>query len=96
MLPAIRTLGILCLISLISLNACTSLHVPRLFTKNPHQLRLMTYNVNWGKDEDWKVTKPQATLRAMSLSNADIILLQEITPTWERLGAVYNSHRQPH
>lgn len=85
MYSAIRTCAILFLTILISLTACTHFHVPRLFAKNPHQFRLMTYNVNWGKDDDWKVTKPQATLKAMDLTNADMILLQEITPTWERL-----------
>ncbi|NVB82831.1 MAG: endonuclease/exonuclease/phosphatase family protein [Kofleriaceae bacterium] len=41
-------------------------------------LRVMTYNVNYGNPD------PKATLDAIEKADADIVLLQEITSSWQR------------
>jgi endonuclease/exonuclease/phosphatase family metal-dependent hydrolase len=72
-------LAFLCLI----VSACYS-----PFSRNEHcikkpanDLRIATYNMNWGGNS-FSATAPKKTLEVLKHSNADIVLLQEVTPFW--------------
>jgi endonuclease/exonuclease/phosphatase (EEP) superfamily protein YafD len=45
----------------------------------PAELRLVTYNLNFGNPD------VERTLAAIEAANADVALLQEVTPAWEAL-----------
>lgn len=50
--------------------------------KGKNQLRLVTYNINWG-ESNWPITAPQNTSNAIRRIDGDIVLLQEATPYWQ-------------
>ena len=62
--------------------------LPAVAKKSPPTMRLMTYNINYGHaDRD-------ATLDAIAAEAPDVVLLQEVTASWEtelraRFGKVY-------
>lgn len=49
--------------------------------KTPNAIRIVTYNLNWGRDE-LPLYAPIPTLLAIKKTVGDIVLLQEITRTW--------------
>lgn len=49
--------------------------------KKRNELRVVTYNVNWGQS-NWTITAPQVTSNSIRLLEGDIVLLQEATPYW--------------
>jgi endonuclease/exonuclease/phosphatase family metal-dependent hydrolase len=51
--------------------------------KHHNELRLATYNINWG-DGIWKKNNHLKTIAAIKHINADILLLQENTPKWKK------------
>ncbi len=53
-------------------------------------LRLVTYNVNYANPD------PQASLDAIAAADADVVLLQEITPAWQRALAHRFEKTYPH
>lgn len=53
-------------------------------------LRLVTYNVNYANPDQ------QASLDAIATTDADIVLLQEITPSWQRALARRFQTQYPH
>jgi len=52
-------------------------------TKVNGALRIVTYNMNWAGNH-FSVTAPNRTLVVLEQINADIVLLQEVTPFWFR------------
>ncbi len=76
------------------ISACSTLHANNhLKAKTPGQLRIVTFNINWGKS-DWILTAPYKTINAIRKTNADIVFLQETTPEWQhkitpRLRTIY-------
>lgn len=50
---------------------------------SPASLRVVTYNVNWGHDEDFR-SDPVKTMATLVKLKADILLLQETTKEWEK------------
>lgn len=67
-----------------SMTSCSmkSPSAKRLQEKGGNQLRIMSYNVNWG-DNNFPITAPQKTSNTINSINADIVLLQEVTPFWQ-------------
>jgi len=49
-----------------------------LQTKENNEILIMTYNVNF------EINKPEKVCEAISLSNADVICLQETNEEWEK------------
>jgi endonuclease/exonuclease/phosphatase family metal-dependent hydrolase len=47
-------------------------------------LRIVSYNINWGHDEDFK-SDPIKTTDAIEKSKAEVLILQESTPQWEKV-----------
>ena len=80
------------------LSACVSPYttfkefMPKL---HPNQLRVVTYNVNWGEGP-WKIESPMPTINLIQIVNPDVILLQETTPWWERAMHKYLSKHYPY
>lgn len=68
-----------CLLLTCTLAACAAgpTRTARVPEPGEAHLKVMTYNVNYGMASD------EATIRAVGAGDADIILLQETTPTWE-------------
>lgn len=66
------------------LTGCAHLnnHFDRVPAKSKRQLRLVTYNLNWGKKE-WHHGKPTESVKAIQSLQPDIILLQEATEKWQ-------------
>jgi len=56
----------------------------------PQRLRLLSYNVNFGLEGDI------AGVRAVGQANADIVVLQETNPAWERALIGTLGRRYPH
>ena len=69
---------------LLILSSCYTRFFTRdlLYKKEKNQLRVVTYNVNWGEKE-FPVTAPQETTNAIKLLDGDIVLLQEATSFWQ-------------
>lgn len=74
------------LIFLFALTGCmTVTQSPQVFIDKRHnQIRIASYNVNWNDDDD-HITSSQATIDAMKTINADVLVLQETTPAWQKL-----------
>lgn len=69
----------LCSLALASLSACsTAQRQPRAPRPNEPTVRVMTYNVNFGLAGD------RAALAVLDEGWADLVVLQETTPAWER------------
>jgi endonuclease/exonuclease/phosphatase (EEP) superfamily protein YafD len=58
---------------LLALMGCGGKHAP------PQELRLVTYNLNFGNPD------VERTMDAIAATNPDVALLQEVTPGWEAL-----------
>lgn len=56
---------------------------------------MLTYNVNWGQDEDFR-SNPKKTLEAIKKINADVLVLQEITAVWEKNLKAQFKNRYPY
>ncbi|CAN5227414.1 hypothetical protein BH10PSE19_BH10PSE19_20890 [soil metagenome] len=75
-------------------------HIIKFQPKKAQQLRIASYNMNWGEPE-WRLNNPIATLLAIKRVNADVIFLQETSIYWERLihaylGNMYKYHEFNH
>lgn len=66
------------------LTSCSLLPTASYVDKTSTDLRVVTYNVNW-MNGDWKHHKPLKTIATIKHIRADIVLLQETTPRWQRL-----------
>jgi len=80
----LTTLTLLVLMTSCLLTACSSKQTIVTPSPSRNSIRVATYNVNWGNDQ-WKNHKPLNTVNAIAKLNADIVLLQEVTPPWEKL-----------
>ena len=90
-----RWVARLCL--LVSLAACGDSRIlaPAPQPKAPNQLRVMSYNVNFG------VAGDKSNIDAIAAAQPDIVMLQETNPEWQRalvarLGADYPHQRFTH
>ncbi len=60
-----------------------NIHLANLHHHPSTALRVVTYNINWGHDDDFK-SHPSKTIHAIKRLNADILVLQETTEDWEK------------
>ncbi|MBL7479308.1 endonuclease/exonuclease/phosphatase family protein [Legionella bononiensis] len=67
----------------------------RVYKKNKNNLRIVTYNINWGKST-WLITSPQKTADAIKLLDGDIVLLQEATLFWKNYFQEHLSELYPY
>lgn len=69
--------------ALILLFSCSSKSINQetVIKKEKNQLRIVTYNINWGQS-NWPITAPQRSADAIRLLDGDIVLLQEATSFW--------------
>lgn len=63
--------------------------------KDKNQLRIVTYNVNWG-ESNFPITAPQKTSNAIRRINGDVVVLQEATPFWQAYFKKYLSDIYPY
>lgn len=79
--------GILLLLMAIVCAACqgkgSNLRFSSLHNHSEDSLRIVSYNINWGKDEDFR-SDPIKTTEAIRQLKGDVLLLQETTKTWEK------------
>lgn len=73
----VRTVGVLCLVAGFTAASCTPQRSPQRPAAGQPTLSVLTYNVNYGMAGD-----PE-TLEALRNANADLVLLQETTESWE-------------
>lgn len=80
------------------LSSCTPNYqqVGELRKKEPDQLRVVTYNVNWGKDGDVTITAPKKTCEAIRDTAGDIVLVQESTLFWQQYFKKEFAERYPY
>jgi len=91
-LPWLKLGGGAFVASIVGFFACSSAppRAARAPTRGQATLTVMTYNVNYGLAGD------DATLRAISEEQADLVLLQETTPSWEAVLRGELGERYPH
>jgi len=53
-----------------------------VYKKEKNQLRVVTYNINYG-ERKWHISSPQKTTNAIRRLDGDIVLLQESNPFWQ-------------
>ncbi len=78
------------LLALLTLSCAGPVRVARVPQAGQPVFRVMTYNVNYGLGGD------PATLATIASGGADLVLLQETTPRWERALRGRLSHEYPH
>lgn len=90
---------ILLLIALLICAGCqgkgANLSFADLHNHPPGTLRVLTYNINWGHDDDFH-SDPVKTINAIKKLKADILVLQEITPEWEKTFRKELGHTYPY
>lgn len=76
----------LCTLALFALIlfGCGSLIPNAPYDEPKSRLRIATYNVNWGNG-DWEMKDPESTIAVIAALKADVVVLQETTPHWQRL-----------
>jgi endonuclease/exonuclease/phosphatase family metal-dependent hydrolase len=78
------------------LSGChTRLNSDKVPQKPAGSFRLATYNVNWGNGA-WGHPNPKARIHVLKETRADIVLLQEVTPFWQKLLKRTLGHRYPY
>ncbi len=81
-----------CLVLVVALGACGDSRVlaPLPVAKAPNQLRVMSYNVNFG------IAGDPSTVEAIASVHPDLVLLQETNEIWERALVARLHHELPH
>lgn len=88
--------ALICLTSILCGCTVTKKNTYQTFqVKQPNELRVESYNINWNNGS-WNNKNWESTIRAIQFTKPDIILLQEITPKWEKLLTQYVAKKLPH
>lgn len=77
-------------ILVLALSACAPTPAPMAPADGSPELRVMSYNLNYGLAGD------EATMDAIALGDAEVVLLQETTPAWETALRRRFAQRYPH